>query len=164
MKTKRLHFLILIASLIICGFIYLETYAIPLRAHKEIVQNIHEKRVRYTIGSSTRVYLMRTNSGEYEITGAIYDFTSVGDTVLIHHAIISQSVQKISIVKEDGIYTYQNGFARVQRGFFYLPIVIIGILCLLAFYHVIDNPKGAANLTYTLLILTLILLFCHIKS
>jgi hypothetical protein len=159
MTRKKLHFTLLFFSLITTCFIYCDTYLIPTRNTTEFVTNIREKS-SYRGGDS---YLLTTNRGEYVITETIYESVSVGDSIVIKRSIISGSVQKIAVRKENVIYTYFTGFARVGTGILYVPIVLICNLLLIIFYRIIRNPRAENNLTYAVFIVTMILLFFHIS-
>ena len=93
MRTEKIHFFILIVSLIICLFIFLETYFLPTNSRKEIVQSIEGVRKRGR-SNSWYDYYMKTNAGDYAVTGSIYEAVNIGDTVLMSYAFISGCLQK----------------------------------------------------------------------
>ena len=162
MRTGKIHFFILIISLIICCFIFLETYLLPFSERNEEVRSLREKHSRKKFSSDDN-YFMETETGEYLITGSIYGAVSIGDTVVMRRAPISGSLQEISLPKENLAYNYFTGFARIHMGIIFLPLAVLGIFCMLIFYKRIDSMQGRTNLSFALFIIVIIMLFFHIN-
>lgn len=161
MGTKTIHFGILIVSLVICLFMYLDAYWLPCNASEEITLKANDFQSRGK-SSTTHSYLLTTNVGTYSITESLYRGISIGDTVYIERSSLTSVSQKAFLYKGEYIYMYEIGFLRARNGFIFTPMLLLGIIAFLLFYNKLDNLQGRVNMTYALFIGTLILFLFYL--
>jgi hypothetical protein len=161
MNTEALHRKVLIASFILCVFLFADSYIIPAVELLDQITDLSDSTYRLK-RSTGHTYVVTTTNHSYDVTKALFNFSDIGDTIILHKSIITNSLQEISVVKGDKIYTFPVGFIRARTGFIYTAIITIGIIIFFAFYTRLKNIQGRRNMTYFLLICSILLLLFHL--
>lgn len=165
-KSAKHHYTIIIISLAICLFLYVDSYFIPTKPTIEKVQDIIEYRTgRWKTGRDygpRRVYTMKMKDKEYDIPQSLFFALNIDEEIEVEKSVVTGSLQRIGVFKEKEIWVYDAGYLRARVGRIAVPAIILGCLSMLIFFRIIDNVQGRANLTYALFICCLLLLFAHL--
>jgi hypothetical protein len=161
LKVSKIHFIVIKACILICAFIYLDSYVIPLKDSTEVINDKryfvnHSRRTKY------KTYYIKTTNRKFDATESFYNFTIISDSVILHSSPITRSIQKASVIKGDYIYTFEIGYLRAATGFIYIPVVLVILILFHIFYFSIKWPPGRRNLLITVIIATLLLFFYHL--
>ena len=159
-KTARQHRTILLVSLVLCFFIYIDSYFIPTELTRKKVEQLAEHHTGRR--GSGRDYTLAIDGKSYDIPGNIFQALSVDEEVELEKSAFTGALQKIGIVREREIWVYEAGYVRARFGKFAVPSIIIGCIAMLIFFKIIDNIKGRANLTYVLFVCSILLFFAHL--
>jgi|GEM_PF-5871776 len=160
MSNVRQHKNVLWITLTICLFMIAEVYVLPLKDSLETVKdyNLYRSGRR---GKSIH-YTMTTEVKTYDITSGLYNDIELNETVVLEKSMITGSLQYARLEREEYIYRYSTGYLRDRAGWFFVGIVILGVLAMFIFLKKIDSIEGRRNLTYGLFIASLLILFTHI--
>jgi hypothetical protein len=159
-RSAKHHYLIIFASLALCIFLYADSYLFP---QKHTVVKVQDLQKYYSGRRSQSVtYTMTVDNKEYDIPRNLYHGLNIDLDVEFQTSTLTGSLQKVVIENGEHVYAYETGYVRARLGQIVIPIVILGCLAMLAFFKIIDNLQGRANLTYALFISSLLLLFSHI--
>jgi len=159
-NSSKHHYIIILTSLALCLFLYIDTYFVPVKSSIQKVQDMGE----YYHGRSKSIpyYTMIIKGKEYDIPYYVFNAITVNDEVKLEKSVITGSLQRVGVFREDEIWLYEVGYLRVRFGKLAVPIIILGCLLMLVFFKIIDNIQGRANLSYALFICSLLLLFAHL--
>ena len=162
MSAEKFHRLIMIFSFLICVFIYIDSYWVPLKNSTEIIE---AKKYYASVDGhnrSTSAVELATDKRNFDVPDEFCQVVNKNDTIIVQSSILTNSVQKAQVNKDGTIATYAIGFVRGMMGFLYLLLVTIGIVILFSLYSYLKNTQGRRSITFVLLICTLSLLFFHI--
>jgi hypothetical protein len=157
-QSARRHYIIILISLAICVFLYIDSYLLPTKLSSEKIQDL----AAYRSGRNGRVYTMRIQGKDYDIPLNLFEILNIDEQVNLEKSAFTGSLQRIGIVKETEIWIYNAGYLRARFGMLAVPGIILGCIAMLVFFKIIDNIKGRANLTYALFICSLLMLFAHL--
>jgi hypothetical protein len=162
-KSAKHHYSILIISLSLCIFLYVDAYLLPLRHSTETVkrQNVYRSTGRRG-NLDRRTYTISTNVRDYDIPGAVFAVLNTDMNIGLDKSYITGAIQKLSMDNDEATYVYAVGFMRTGFGKFFAPAVLLGGVAMLVFFKSHDNLQGRANLTYAVFICSLFLLFAHL--
>jgi hypothetical protein len=162
-KTAKQHYALIITSLLICIFLYVDTYLIPFSHAVETVKDFRVYRSNgYRGRSDHRTYTLKTNVGEYDIPESFFDRINKDIIIGIDKSYLTGSIQMLYVDAGEGTYIYEAGFLRAGFGKIYVPLVIIGSITMLLCFRIIDNVKGRGNLSFAVFICSILLLLAYI--
>jgi hypothetical protein len=106
-RTAKQHRIIILVSLSICLFIYVDSYLIPTYSLFEKVEDLNE----YRTGKRGRheVYTMTIRNKPYDIPEYLFLALSIGSSVVLEKSVLTGSLQKVVVVKEDMGWEYEAG-------------------------------------------------------
>jgi hypothetical protein len=162
MSAEKFHRLIMLFSFLICVFIYVDTYWVPLKNSTEIIE---AKKYYASVDGHSRPASsveLATDKRNFDVPVEFCQVVNKNDTIVVQSSILTNSVQKAQLNKDGNISTYAIGFVRGMMGFLYLLLVTIGLVILFSLYSYLKNIQGRRSITFVLLICTLSLLFFHI--
>lgn len=157
MRAKKIHYCILLVSLILCILVVCDAFFSPSKFSVEIVKD----GTAPVSGTSTYVYqnfYLTTDRRKYQVDQSFYNYANIGDTIIIHRSAVTNVIKKMSVVRQGMFYTYTESFITRNLGMFIFP-AILGIAGFIIFYERLKNMQGRKNITFFLLIITLALLF-----
>ena len=161
MSDKKFHYYVLSTALLICVLVFADAFFAPSKLDNEVVIDgtapVHGIAFR-----RTQQFYITTNKHIYQVEPAFYNDINISDTITIHRSIITNSLQQISILRNDHVYTYNEGFARGYFSAVLMFLVIAGIIVFLIFYEYLKNMQGRKNLTFFLLTVSVILLLLRL--
>jgi hypothetical protein len=159
-KSARHHYIVILISLLLCLFVYVDSYLIPIKTSLKKVQNLAE----YRSGKrgQNMDYTVTIDNKEYDIPQGIYNTLNTDENALLYKSAFTGSLQKIGVIKEQEIWIYNAGYVRARFGKLAVPAIILGCLLMFIFFKIIDSIQGRANLAYALFICSLLLLFAHL--
>ena len=157
MTTEKFHHCLLIFSLLVSAFLYIDTYLLPLKTEQEVVLDFEHfsQRIRR---STNHTYLIKTTKKEIDVTQLAYNSTSINDTIILVSSKLTNSIQKITIKKNGYLSTFLVGFVNARMGSIFTPVLIICIVGFLFFYKKINYQEGKNNFTYMIFISSLCLI------
>lgn len=156
----RHHYFIVLLSLAICLFLYIDSYLIPIESSIQKVQNCSEN--FHGRRGQNWTYTLEIKGKNYDIPVHLFKALNINDEVVIEKSVFTKSLQRVGVFKEQDLWMYETGYLRVRFGKFLVPINIIGCLLMLIFFNKIDSIPGRGNLSYALFIFSLILLFTYL--
>jgi len=157
-QSARKHYIVILISLAICIFLYIDSYFIPTKQSSEKIQDL----AAYRSGRNGRVYTMNIRGKVYDIPSSLFKILNIDEQVYLEESALTGSLQRVGVVKETEIWIYNAGYLRARFGRLVVPGIILGCFAMLVFFKIIDNIKGRANLTYALFICSLLMLFSHL--
>ena len=158
MDQKKFHFRILIVPFAVCLFMYVDTYIFPVKATDEYVQEMNKSNYR----RNSYTYFIETNRGEFDITKALFNALSAGDTLKVYRSALTGVPQKAYLDRKVYAATYDVGFVNGRSGLLFVPIILLGTILFRFLYTALKNLQGRINMTYFLLIASLVLLFFYL--
>jgi len=161
MTDKKRHYLILVASLIVCAFVDIDEYALPLNTTNEIVTDVINV-PHWGKSGSYNTYYIQTIKHKYNIAPALYDYINTGDKVSVFRSFITHSAQKISLTKGSETYISDTGFVEKNFALAFTVLNAAGILFFLIFYEYVKNIQGRSNLAYFFVALSVLVLLFHL--
>ena len=160
MSTKKYHYLLIFSSFIVCLFIYIDDYFIPTNKSIEIVKDLARGKPNLTSYKSS--YSLTTDKTWTTIPAELYWKADYGSPVIVERSSITGALEYISISKENFRGTYTLAFFKNTIGIISITGEFVCFLLLLFYYKRINNSKAQSNLSRTLFIAALIMLYCHL--
>ncbi len=158
------HRTLIIVSLLICLFLYLDSFLFPLRHTVETIKDLTSYRSTGRRGTSdTRTFTMTTEKRAYDIPGPLFAELNIDAKIGLDKSYITGAIQKLYLDTNDGTYIYAVGFMRTGLGKIFVPVMILAALAMLLSFKTIDNIKGRAYLTYAVFICSLLLFIAHME-
>jgi hypothetical protein len=163
LNKEKTHRLIMLFSLLLSVFIYVDCKYIPKKSRTELIKkkNIYENRTRR--GSVSNTYEIETYKSKLDVTKDIYDNTNENDSINIFYSIITHSIQQIVIPNEEEEKIFQNNYLNVYAGIFYLWPLVIGAIIAQFVYNKLPYEESKGNITYLIFIATLVAFFFHLS-
>ena len=152
-KSPRLTHALLWVSWLICVSIAIDSFLVPGKTTKEIVQELNRGRTSFGKNSGT-AYSVTTNHSWILIPETLYWKLNPYDVVEVERSFITGAQKSLVVYEDNRVYTLgldyiQNGFGK----FLMLGILIAGST-LSFFFKRISNQHGRSNLCIALLAAT----------
>ena len=160
MKVTTLHYLLIGFCLLVCSFIFWDSFFAPVRTTVETVRDL--ARGSLSRSRSSTSYSLKTDHTWTTIPASLYWRADYGKDVTIGRSKVSGALVTVRVEDKGYRYTYRLGYVRAGLGRYLLPLVVLGALLLLLFYPRIDNAKGRSNLSIAVFVASLVLLYCHL--
>ena len=157
-QSTTKHYIVILISLAICIFLYIDSYFLPIKQSSEKIQDL----AAYRSGRYGRDYTMKIRGKVYDIPSSLFKILNIDEQVYLEESALTGSLQRVGVNKETEIWIYNAGYLRARIGMLLVPGIILGCIAMLVFFKIIDNIKGRANLTYALFICSLLMLFAHL--
>lgn len=162
MSTRRFNLLLLCCCLFICCFMYVDSYLIPVKEIEEVVtETMYFK--NSGLRKSSTSYEIKTNKDDFDVPKQAYNSIGSGDTITISKSVLTNSIQKLQLLRDNDQYIFDVGFIRARLGMLLLPYLIILIITNLIMNRKLSNSKSQKHLPYFWLIAALVLLAFHLN-
>jgi hypothetical protein len=149
----------------LCVFIYVDCKFIPQESRTEAIQEKKKYKVASRRSRSTHYnYEIITDKSTHDVTSSFYNEVSENDTVQIFYFVITHSIQKIKIEKEDSFWVFENNYLNVSFGMFFLWILSIGSIFTQLAYNKLPYEYTKRNLSYLVFIASLVAFFFHLST
>jgi hypothetical protein len=141
---------------------YVDSYLIPV---KEIDEVVTDTKFFNSSGlrKSVKTYEIKTNKGDFDVPKQAYDFIGSGDTITLSKSVLTNSIQRLTLQRDNDQYIFDVGFIRARLGMFWLPYLIIIIITNLALNKKLASSKSQKHLPYFWLVAALVLLAFHLN-
>jgi hypothetical protein len=164
LSKEKFHRLVLFISLLLCVFIYADCTFIPQKGRDEIVQNKNKYNIPNKRGGSGRYnYEIKTNKSTHDVTAFVYNSVSENDTIKLYYSAVTHSIQKVEIKQDVGKLIIQNNYLNVSTGYIFLWVIGIGSIIAQLVYSYLPYEVSKRNLSYLVLITTLVAFLFHIR-
>ena len=155
----------LLFSMAVCAFIYIDAYFIPQEKVPVVITGMSYFKTgpRRIGGVSTYTYTLQTTRANYDIPYSLYNSVGKGDTIIISKSIITGAIQKAETHSNNDIYSFDIGFVRSGYGRINIPVLSFILILIFIVYRSINYLPGRRNITFALFICSLVALFFHVK-
>ncbi|HEU4470179.1 MAG TPA: hypothetical protein VFR58_03775 [Flavisolibacter sp.] len=163
-STSKQHRIVIVASLFIGVFLYLDAYLFPLKHTTETITKLSAYRSSGRRGTSNyTTFTMTTEVRTYDIPALLFTELRTDSKIGLEKSYITGAIRKVHLDGGEFTYIYTVGYLRTGLGKIFVPAMMLAALAMLLFFKVIDNIRGRANLTYAVFIFALLLLFAHME-
>ena len=161
MSDEKFNLTLLLTSLFLCLFAYIDSYLAPLNYSTEVIvqKKYFENKMRYRVD---KTFELVTKNCDFDVTGSLYNAVKENDTIIIMSSKWTKSIQKVTVSELDVDDIYSVGFIRVRNGMVYTPILILFLTIAIILTRKLTKWGDRKFLPYTLLIASLIILGFHL--
>ena len=163
MKTKKVQFKILWATLALCACIYIDVLFIPSSTSVETCTKLTMQagRGRY----SGRFFYLKTEKSTYSVNEAIYELAEVGSKVTIVRSAATNARRKLQIKATNGVVVAESDLRMIEdSGMFYLSFISVMIIMFMLAYKKVTYVTGRMHLTLYFVASSFFLLFLHLRG
>ena len=162
MNKKKLHYSLLLFSLILCVIMLSDSTFIPSVKQVEIITHLKER------SSGNREYYFHnysivTQTGEYDIRIELYSKLFIGDSVSVFRSVLTNAKQRIECKYLNVVYSNNLGFSREITGIIFLGIMFCIITLLMLLYEKISYLQARENGTFFVLISVITFFYFHLQ-
>jgi hypothetical protein len=159
--NAKWHFITARICIFLCCFMYADSYIVPLYTSNVALteKNTYRYRTRKSHGIT---YQFKTSGPAFDATAALYNSTSVDDTLVLYRSLITGTIQKAGVPRADGDLIFETGFIRAHNGRVFVPVVLLGLVLYHIFYYSIIYTYGRRNLLLAMLAATIILFLFYL--
>lgn len=115
-------------------------------------------------GKRAPSYKILTSNNRYFVDRSFYNYTEIGDTLIVSRSPISGSPKILKCNRYSAVYNVDLGFISSGFGVFFSLFVAIVILIVWLRYEKIEYLAGRANLTFFLAGMTLFLFWFYLLT
>lgn len=130
----------------------------------EIVKGKTAYTQKLRIFSVNHTYTIKTDKRQFDTYPELYEAIEIGDTINTVSSKLTNSLQKVMLRGDQGIWIYRDGYLTVFFGMFAVPVIFIGSVIFLVFYRRLNNLEGRKRMTFTILTVTLLQLFFYLNN